>query len=97
MPFKSGLPLRQVNNFPETFITKLANLNVTTAEEFIALTTTNDKRNLVAHFLEVHLDDLLIAINSAKSSLPEDIVKIMESSIETSQYGTGALKPENLK
>lgn len=90
---KPGVSLQRVAGFPSQHLDRLAKYNITTAEEFVALTNTAEQANRVADLLGVSLDELKQLIALAKSSLPEAVRKEMEAPIDTSQYGLGALDP----
>lgn len=90
-------PLSSLKGFPKRHLNKLAELNITTAEQFVSLANTGDKREKIARFLGLELDELTSLIELAKGSLTEDVIKEMEAPIDTTQYGLGALKPKPKK
>ena len=53
MRHKPGTPLDRIEGFPKEHTLKLAALSIDTAEEFLSVTNTLDKRERIAVYLEI--------------------------------------------
>ena len=94
---KKGLPLRSIKNFSREYIDKLAELYITTAEEFVSVTNTTDGKDRISSYLKTDETELQQLIGLAENSLPESVRKEMKTPTDTSQFGLGALGPETKK
>ena len=94
---KPGFPLVTLPGFSGEASRKLADFNITTIEEFVSLTNSEEMRRRVSTLLA--LDDATVEEmrRVALSSLPEDLRKEMENPADTSMFGLGALDPKTDK
>ncbi len=95
MMHKPGVPLDRIEGFPKEHALKLAMLSIDTAEEFLSVTNTPDKRKRIAVYLEIDGQELDRLIGVVERSLPESVAKNMKTPVDTGgKYGLGALGPE---
>ncbi|MCX7749564.1 MAG: hypothetical protein N2645_22115 [Clostridia bacterium] len=88
---KKGFPIQLVQEFDEEVVKKLAELHITTCEEFIGVSNTESQRNLLMNYLKVNEHDFLCFLESAKKMVPADLVKKLAAPSDTSQFGLGAV------
>ncbi len=91
---KGGHPLGGIPGFSIVHTRKLAELNITTAEEFVSLTGVGEQANRVADFLGVGADQVRELIALAGNSLPDAVRKQMAEPVDTHLLGFGALPPK---
>ncbi len=73
----------------------MAALSIDTAEEFLSVTNTPDKRERIAVYLEIDGQELDRLIGMVERSLPESVANKMKTPVDTGgKYGLGALGPE---
>lgn len=92
--YKSGLLLSKILEFPQSIQKKLLELNISTAEEFISITNTEDLKLKMISFLKIDKKNLDNLINLVKGNLPNKVVKEMEEPDNQEEYHFGALEPE---
>jgi hypothetical protein len=95
MSHPRGLPLREIDGFPEVERDKLTRLSVDTAEAFVSLTATQVGRERLLSHLGIDAAELDRLITLAKAAIPEEVRREMETPVDTSGYGLGALEPKD--
>jgi hypothetical protein len=91
---KKGTLLTEIPGFSSQHVGKLGGYSINTAEEFVALTNTDERRRLVGDLLGLDEKNLADLIALVKSHLPEAVRREMETPVDTSLFGTGAREPE---
>ncbi len=89
---KPGQALDTLSAFSES-IRRLAELNITTVEEFVSLTNSEEARSRIAVFLSIDLNSVERLRRVALESLPDDVRREMSSPVDTTMFGLGAVDP----
>jgi C1A family cysteine protease len=93
MAEKQGTPLTSITGFPPTIMNQLADVWITTAEEFYAAAIQKDGTQGLAQLLHITESEVLDLMDVAAAVLPSDISFAAD---EIEQHGLGALdEPES--
>lgn len=87
------VPLESIDEWPPELIDKLKQLWITSAAQVVAAGATPSGISALAEHLNISEDRLSSLIAAARSRLSPDVAAEMETPVDTSEYGTGALNP----
>jgi hypothetical protein len=93
MSVSSDVPLVEIDEWPKDLVEKLNKIWLTTAEQVVATSATPDGLQALANHLGLPVKDTIPLIEAARSRLSPDLVKELESPVDTSEYGLGAIRP----
>jgi hypothetical protein len=88
-----GIALTEIPELTQGAITRLQEIWVTTAEQLVATAATPGGSRSLADHLGVTEERMTEIITVAKAKLSPDTVKHLESPIDVSEYGLGAITP----
>jgi hypothetical protein len=94
---KPGVPLRSIEGFTNQQAEKLGRYNISTADEFVAVTNTEPNRTRIGTLLGADAEELQRLVALALAEVPEHLRDEMQRPAETSTYGLGALGPDPAK
>ena len=89
-----GVPLAALPGFSRAGAIRLADLNVHTAEGFLALAAGRDTRARLLGYLDVDEAGLQELERIAGAALPDEVRRRMSAPADTSGFGLGALPPD---
>jgi hypothetical protein len=86
-------PLDAVSGFSEDVIQRLRALWISTAEQLVATAATPGGMHLLAEELQLSQEAASRLVSAARASLPPTVAAEMNSSVDPSDYGLGAVQP----
>jgi hypothetical protein len=89
-----GVPLATLADFSRAGAIRLADLNVHTAEGFLALAAAPNTRARLLDYLDVDEAGLRELEGIAGAALPDEVRRRMSAPADTSGFGLGALPPD---
>lgn len=87
-------PLESVPGWSEDHISRLKNAWITTAEQVVALGATPRGIRSLSEQLGVSEREAFHLVGSARMQLPPEVLAEMESVVDPSEHGLGALDPD---
>lgn len=90
-----GTPLKQVPGWSDALVQKLAESWITTAEQVLATSATPGGVQTLASHLGVSEERMKQLVDAARASLSTEAARALEQPVDTSQFGLGALKPDD--
>ena len=89
-----GVPLAALPGFPRAGAIRLADLNVHTAEGFLALAAVPNTRARLLDYLEVDEAGLRELERIAGAALPDEVRQRMSGPADTTGFALGVLPPD---
>jgi hypothetical protein len=93
MAASDGTPLHSVSGWPSSLVQKLAHDWITTAEQVVATSANATGIQTMATHLGITEEEMRRLVAAARAALPPQVVKELETPVDTRQFGLGALKP----
>jgi hypothetical protein len=93
MSHSEGVPLAALPGFSPACAARLAELNVLTAEGFLAMAAGPSARPRLRDYLKVDEAGLKELEGIAGAALPDEVRRRMSAPADTSGFGLGALEP----
>lgn len=87
------VPLESIDEWPPELVAKLKELWITSAEQVVAAGATASGISALAEHLNISEDQATRLIAAARSRLSPEVAAEMETPVDTSDYGIGAIKP----
>ena len=88
-------PLESLPDWSEDLIARAKNAWITTAEQVVAVSATPRGIRSLAEQLDVPEDEARRLVDSGRGALSSAKRAQMEEVVDTSEYGLGALRPED--
>ena len=86
-------PLERVPGWSSDQVARMKHSWITTAEQLLALGATPDGLRSIAQQLNVSEREAKRLLDSARGQLSPDVLAEMETAVDTSEYGLGAIPP----
>jgi methylphosphotriester-DNA--protein-cysteine methyltransferase len=94
---QSEISLDTLDFWPASVRRKLAEAWITQARQVIAIASTPDGLAGLARQAEVPPEEMRKLLELTKQHVPEETVRRMETKVDASRFGLGAVKPPDLE
>ena len=91
----SDTPLEAVAGWTAQHLSRMKAAWITTAEQLVALSATDDGLRSISEQLQVSQGEAKRLVELARSALAPDVRAQMEERVDTSNYGLGARRPSD--
>jgi len=88
------VPLEMIEGIPDELADKLKQLWITSAEQVVATGSTPGGTTALADHLGISEEEVADLIARARKQLSPEIAAEMETPVDTSEFGLGAIKPQ---